>query len=277
MNSHYSDVFGLLGFPKAIADCAMGDIELPIATFQSPGEWLGFPPALCPIWCDASSLIYIGLWKHWFTPRETSFVKMYIRSGRSVKEIARTPTQLFSHMCITALGANEGVNGSVEQFAHAVGIQDLAELDAISLRTGDDPVGFALLSDFQSDTPLASIRVPSRYDGAFPTDDRPCKAELWSNVSHFELTEASRARWLATGSLPDWIFPVDRLQCFRKHLNEKNLFKAWLILNSPGWLLGDAVDAIEQLAIVAKDRIFSRLSQAWIEAAGESIDDSLCY
>ena len=51
---YYANLLKSLNFSNAMIHCAEGLITPPLATFQAPVEWYGFPPALIPIWSDGS-------------------------------------------------------------------------------------------------------------------------------------------------------------------------------------------------------------------------------
>ena len=91
---------------------------------------------------------------HWFVEREPCFVKMFVSSDRMTTEIARTPSQLFGVIAMMAISLNDEVTLDLEQFAARVGLESLSELDAVSLKTGDDPKGFPKAELFRTLTPL---------------------------------------------------------------------------------------------------------------------------
>ena len=166
---NFQKTFEALGLPAVLADCADASIAPPICTLDAPAQWYGFPPALVPLWSDGSRPTYIGYWKHWFVDREPCFVKMYVASEHMTVEIARTPAQLMGVLAMMSIGVEDGVTPELEQFAQAVGLDCLAALEAQSLKTGDDPQGFANVALFSQKTPLESI-----VDGAAPyTGDFP--------------------------------------------------------------------------------------------------------
>ena len=84
--------------PETAVSFATGRLRLPVSGVTYPPSWYGYPPALIPIWSEG--FVYVGLWKHWFTERPLSFVRVYVRAGHTVVEIARTPEQLLCYATI---------------------------------------------------------------------------------------------------------------------------------------------------------------------------------
>jgi hypothetical protein len=240
----------------------------------SPAEWFGFPPALCPIWSDASLPYYLGYWKHWFSSRPASFVTMYVRSGRKVREIARTPDQLFCHAIMAAIVVHDGVTPAIERFSSAVGITDLSEIDKVSLKTGDDPLGYSAIPQFKTDTPLASATTPAQYTGTFPTGDFSSSVEWWRDACSFEVSEDVLTAWPNHIAKPLWLRPGPKAPVFDDLLRADDLHGAWLTLSSTGWSVLQAKRALRQLADKANDRVFSLLVAAWTDIADEQPGNS---
>jgi hypothetical protein len=247
----------------------MGRISLPLVSMVSPAEWYIFPPALCPIWSDGSLPLYLGYWKHWFTSRSGTFVSMYVESGRKVYEIARTPGQLFCHAIMSAIIIHDRVTPAIERFASAVGIGNVSEINDVSLQTGDNPLGYTAISQFQSDTPLASVTDVSRYTGNFPTGDFSGSLRWWDDACSFEVPDQTLEAWPTNTVKPLWFADGDRIEIFENFLIASDFHSAWLILNSPGWSIPDAKAAISRLASSANDNDFSLLATAWTSVAEE--------
>lgn len=270
MNSYYELLFRELKLPNALVDCAMGRISSPLASMVSPAEWFCFPPALCPIWSDASLPYYLGYWKHWFNTRPASFVAMHVESGMKVQEIARTPEQLFCHAIMTAIVIHDRVTSEVEQFASAVGITNVSELDAVSSITGDNPRGYTSISQFSDQTPLASVDDVSRYTGSFPIGRFSDAIQWWNDGNAFELSDDVLDSWPANINKPVWFGAENQSEGFDKFLDAGNFHGAWLTLNSPGWAITEAKTAIDRLASAANSHEFSLLAEAWTSVADES-------
>jgi hypothetical protein len=256
-----------LGLPHALVACADGSIDPPICTLQAPAEWYGFPPALIPIWSDGSRPTYIGYWKHWFVDREPTFVTMYVGSDRMTVEIARTPEQLMAVLAMMSMSLEEGVTPELEQFAKAVGLDCLGALDAQSLKSGDDPKGFANVEPFKTLTPLASVADGvTRYTGNFPNPSAPVP-DWWESSCYFEVVDEHVP--VPKGvELPAWFDPErEKKPLFEAYMQAGRLDCAWLTLNSTGWSIADARQALVALQARAGDERFDKVVDYWLSIA----------
>lgn len=269
MNSHYELLFQHLEIPAYLTDYAMGRITLPIASVTSPPEWYVFPPALCPVWSNGSHPAYLGYWKHCFSSRPATFVNLDIESGKAT-EIARNPNQFFCYVVISAICVHDRVTPAIEQFAYAVGIKNLSEIDAVSLKSGDDPSGYSAISQFWKDVPLATVMEEKDYTGGFPTREFSGTNKWWENCCLFEVPDEVLESWPLALSKPLWLSQTNRKNLYESYLNTGEYFKAWLTLNSPGWSIPDAKRAITALSSAANDSKFSLLAKAWVSVAEDS-------
>jgi hypothetical protein len=269
MNPDYELLFRELQLPTALVDCAAGRITLPIAGKMSPAEWFVFPPALCPVWSNGSLPSYLGYWKHWFGPRPETFVDFDVESGKA-REVARTADQFFSHVIMSAICVHDRVTAAIERFASAVGIKNLSEINAVSLKSGDDPHGYTAISQFRKDAPLATVTEIRDYTGEFPTNQFSGKNKWWENSCAFEIPDDALESWPEAIPRPLWLSPGNRKEVFESFLNAGEHFKAWLTLNSPGWSIPDAKKAITALSSAAGDSRFALLAEAWVSVAEDT-------
>ena len=267
---NFEKTFEALGLPAVLVDCADASIRPPICTLDAPAQWYGFPPALIPLWSDGSRPTYIGYWKHWFVDREPCFVKMYVASEHMTIEIARTPAQLMAVLAMMSISVEDGVTPELEQFAHAVGLDCLVALEAQSLKTGDDPQGFANVELFRQKTPLESITDGGApYTGDFPNPFDPGRA-WWETSCSFEILDRQMPM-PASGQLPAWFDPDrEKMPLFEDYLRAGRLDYAWLTLNSTGWSITDARQALVALQARADDRGFDAVVAYWLSVADVS-------
>ena len=257
----YGGVLRSLGFSEALSRCAEGSLALPLITYQSPAEWYLHPPALIPVASDGSGPWYLGLWKHWFSERAPSFVKMSVEDDRLVQEVALSEQPFFSYLALLAVVAEDGRTAEIEAFAEAVGGLDLAAIDSVSLETGDAAAGLGKLSR-DAEGPPAISAPPGGYKGSFPT----AGADL-QTACGFELPVKQRGALRSDLKAPLWLRRTEQPEAFDRLLTAGDLQGAWLSLNSPGWTLGAAVDAIEQLRRSTSDEGFQILSEVWCALA----------
>lgn len=267
--NEYAAVYDLLALPDALRGCATGAIALPSAFAEAPAWWYGFPPALVPLWSETSSPCYFGYWKHWFVEREPTFVQMYVESSL-VLEVARNPGQLFALAAIRAIVECDEVSPRVEAFAAAVGIDNLGQIDTVSLDTGDGMPGLAGLDQFAADLPRACLPEAGDYNGQYPASART--PVTLPRTSQYELDIDALAGWLASPDCPPWLStrPPCRLALCRAYIAQRAFGLAWLTINARGWPIADARTALAELAAAAGDPQFAALASAWLSVASDS-------
>ena len=265
MNPHYEELLGRLGYPSSLVDCMAARITHPLVMYNSPPYWYGCLPALIPIWSSDSGPAYLGILKHWFTTRPATFVRMSIDLG-TITEIARTTDQFFASAVIAAIVAQDGIRPPTDHFATALGNNNVPELDNGAVNTGDDPKGFSSISQFRGALPLACVSDVRQYDGEFPTGEFGGTSQ-WFNACSFEVSSDTRGAWPTSVPRPEWFVPGRKVDAFNRFLAQGDFHAAWLTLNSTGWSIAEAVDAIQRLASQANYSMFSLLALAWTNFA----------
>jgi hypothetical protein len=180
------------------------------------------------------------------------------------------PEELFCHAIMAAIVVHDGVTPAIERFASAVGIVNLSDIDKVSLKTGDDPLGYSAIPQFENDLPLASVTDPRQYTGSFPTGTFSGSSKCWEESCSFEVPDEVLASWPKHIAKPRWFQPGNRVQDFETFLGARDFHGAWLSLNSPGWSIAAAKGALTRLASAANDHGFSLLAKAWTSVAEES-------
>lgn len=263
----YHKVLASLGVDDAVMQCASGVIPLPLEGIELPPYWYGFPPALIPLWSRPAGPGYIGIWKHWFINNEPTYVNVLVDADRLAIEIARTAKQFLYFTIIAAIVEQDGITPEIEQFSQRVGVDNLAEIDALTLTSGDNPAGFYQLSPFKEKLPHGCLRKSDVYDGNFPFVNAVGALSGVLTSSEFEFDSAAwRGEAIVGGRL--FLKECETLQDgFLRLLTEGNFGQAWLVLNSRGWLISDARVAIAQLADRVRDSQFDILTSAWLSVA----------
>jgi hypothetical protein len=265
--TQYQTVLSSLDIGESLLQCALGNLRVPLEDVEAPAEWFCFPPALIPILANGSGPEYWGIWMHWFVERKPTFVRLSVE-GKFVIEVARSVEQFFRYLILSAIVDNDGVTPKIQQFAQSVGVHNLEEIDQISLDSGDDPRGLRALPEFCSNLPLESIATPDEYNGDFPvllsngsirTGDLSCEFEIASDVLKRAKNLRDNPSWINNG--------LSRRAHFEVCLREGRLGDAWLALNSRGWSISDARQAIMKLSDTAGDPSFSVLANSWLSIA----------
>ncbi len=235
-----------------------------------------FPPALIPIWSTGARTV-VGLWKHWFSCRQPTFVEFYgttvygrrdmaIERGRSLKQL------VYGHLfeCIVN---NDGVDEEIEEFATSCGIQDLDEVERRCLEGG---LVKSLQShpEFAHDPPLSFFESDNQsdYSGDFPTNAITsdtgalrdcCVYELHAGFRNLKPDHGLREAVSQNAASPEWLRTRSQHALFGRSLDAGDLQAAWMCLNSPEWRMSSARQAIMDLAERAGDPSFSALATTW--------------
>ncbi|MBY0461393.1 MAG: hypothetical protein K2V38_29095 [Gemmataceae bacterium] len=279
MNQHYQAVLARDGLPASVIDCLSGKIRGKVLQMDAPAKWYGFPPALVPIWSEEDGSNYLGYWRHWFLDRPGTFVEFEVRrylpsTGQHMmraSEIARTAAQFFGCVAIKALYFADKVTPELRKFAERVGLADLTAYEAVAAKIRYEPLGFYALPGFDRDLPLASVSDVRTYTGAFPTS-LPFGSQAWRQTCcSFELTEDALDEWPQGTDVPLWLSKGKKVKLFDTFLGAGDFARAWLTLNSNGWKISEAKDALARLAEAAGDEHFSLLAQAWAAVATDSV------
>jgi hypothetical protein len=274
VSSKYATVIaGAVPCGTTLSRIFTGAVELPSLTDVAPPECYGFPPALLPFWSVGSGPGYVGLWKHWFSEREPSFVEMWIEDGFRVSEIARSCEQFYIWVCLRCTVDADGVSEKVRRLADELRGVDLEAIDRVSLA---DEVNSALRTEFAAFrrcVPLRHLPAATLYDGEFPWEERASPSlTSWSTdrVSPFECSKDLWSKLLASVGSPSWFAerPVDG---FSAALVRGDSAAAWMAINQPGWDFADAADALRTLSRKVDDRAFDSLVEAWC-SSHESIE-----
>lgn len=232
------DVLRLLNMPEWLNRCASGDVIPPEFTYDVPCDLgYGFPPAIIPIWSSQDGPDYLGVLKHWFSNRQTTFVR-YNKECESFIEIARTPDQLriwlaFRFFC------NVPDEDEVAAFMKAVYLCD-DETFADYFRGYEDASDLMRNPTFVDRLPLDLVQDRKNYNGDFPHGEidfrRYCGFEVPTDMIP---TETTVAPWFRAENKPN---------LFNELLSINDLQGAWFTLNSSGWQGNEMKIAIQQLA-----------------------------
>jgi hypothetical protein len=263
----YAAVYDAVGLDPTLREIAMGRIPIPLMRVWTPFACYGFPPALIPTWSNGNSMYYVGLWKHWFVPRQATFVQCLLEEDCRVYEIARNPAQLLHVLGLEILCACEGDRGELEEFARRCGGSiDVVGLEQIAWQTGDDPVGLLGLPLFQDDPPLSMCGDAVDYRGDFPDPRDEANSRRFQESCTLEVPDAFVKAIVSSPwsfEFPPWYREQDVQGLFYELLGSGNTKDAWLVLNCHGWDYPSAKQALSDLSRRAGDSSFSTVADAW--------------
>ncbi|MEC8011609.1 MAG: hypothetical protein VX185_12700 [Pseudomonadota bacterium] len=259
----YTKIYNCLNLPQAAIGLALGELQVPNGVEDQPAQCYGFPPAMIPLWSNPDSMTYTGIWKHWFSNRTASFIRMYVNTNYRLKEIARNFHQLAQYIILEEISFSKNVTDEIALFAENLGVSNLRELDQLSIESGDDPKGLFHLPTFKDESPLICFDDLHQYKGDFPNINLPLNSMNMKVTCSLELTEILERHYICSNDCPAWFYSKKQKELFYSYLSAGSLSEAWFTLNSNGWLFKDAKPALEQLASKANNRDFNLLTEAW--------------
>ena len=259
----YKKIYKLLNFPDEAIAISCGEIEIFGGVEDQPACCYGFPPAMIPIWSNPDAMIYTSYWKHWFTKRVPAFVKVFPQINFGVKEISRSFNQLYQYLIIQEICVEDELTDDVLKLSVKLGVNNIRELDNLTLDTGDDPVGLLELPEFQKDAPLFCYKDTTLYQGDFPHENMNLIESNLTQICSLEVKEALNKKIQSLPNCPDWLKNTNKEELFDKYLNNKEFSNAWFTLNSHGWLFKDTKKALQALGKAVDDSKFHALVEAW--------------
>jgi hypothetical protein len=270
MSASYADVYKRLGLEDRLVRLAGGEIAPPLDSMSAPFYCYGFPPALVPLWSDNTGPRYAGLWKHWFVPRQPTFVECYVDESYRAVEVARTPEQLLNWLLCYSLYVDEEGEPEFRAFAATAAVTDYPAIRSIMEAEGYDLANLRPLPAFRHDPPVQSCQTPAEYRGDFPNEWMLLDRDHLKCVCSLELPPRLRQLIAESTTAPLWLAETEQADVFERLLRSGDLGGAWLSLNSSGWAFSEAKKAILRLAERAGDSSFSVLAEAWVAQPHES-------
>lgn len=272
---NYNDLYFMalesLNVDEASIAYAKGELDHPTKDLNRvPFLSWGFPPAILPLRCDSSLLIYEGYWKHWFCDRDLSIVELW---PNLAKESAMNFEQWACLIIMKDIFAKDDVTPEIRAFASKVGIDYLSEIDDLTLNGEEDSKLLASLSAFKGNLPLEICDCSVDYSGSFPNQGMILSEENLRNVCGFEVGKGLFAKIQGLDFSPDWLLVTERQDLvFEKAYADEDYLACWMSLNSPGWQASKAINAMERLAKRQSDNAFQCIAEAWVSSFDGSIE-----
>lgn len=273
----YFDLIARLGYRRAAR------ITPALAESGEYGEmdlgpiWSGFPPALIPFQTMGSGFPGEGVWKHWFVPRRSTFVRVYREDGDVANEIARTEAQLVAAATVAAI-EDSNMSDDPDDFLRVftarleVPASDLRRYLDLAYTVGTYDDALAELAEFRDQVPLEAVQARRRegervvYDGDMPV------GTLRDSTCYFDYPEGALE---GVENLPPWLEEsADKQALFDTALVEGDHAKAWLTLNGTGWRPSQTSAALAELIRQAPDDAeFAAVAQMWIDQARDQDEE----
>ncbi|MEM8668814.1 MAG: hypothetical protein AAGG48_14940 [Planctomycetota bacterium] len=257
-------------FDPCVQSLVTGDMVLSDA---NPWIETAFPPAFIPMYSKAAGNM-IGYWKHWNCSRSPTIVNFSgitnLGEPQIAYELATSFNQLkyvyfMNLLFATGLKIDEEIQADAEELA----FDDFDALLAVCRKHGQRKSGLLDLEVFRENPPHACFKAsPMSYPGSFPNPyskkkqlTEACSYEIhsWFQEDEYEFRKRIANEWL----VPKWLRVEEQRPVFDQMLNSGNITGAWMSLNSIGWNLEDAHQAIRELEPHIDDPRFSILTRAW--------------
>jgi len=281
----YAKLYSFLDLPPVASKIVSGEL---IPPFREEPIGRAFPPALLPLWSKSSGPI-VGFWKHWFTRRRQMTIVKY--HGTTIFndcfmafEWARNFEQLFYVEFFPDACDDQAIDDDIAEFCSKCGVGDISSiLNFVDLGTVEE----CLLKHplIRDDPPAALIQSPEDfklYKGDFPCQfssfyeqsmSEFCDIEIHSGFKNMKPSYELRKTVRKMPGAPAWLRGDSQPEVFENLMDREDLSGAWLSLNSTGWEIGKAREALRQLSQKASNVLFEALAEVWISQPFEPDDN----
>ena len=224
-----------------------------------------FPPFFVPLFVDNGEPGYYGIVNHFFVDRRQTFAFFSLEAG-FVWEEARLVEQYFADLMISMISSEEEITEDILKFTEQIDYNPTDEL--WNFLTSDNYNGSSLesyhnLNIFSKKIPFTYAVNEKEYDGDFPTSRVGINTNSIKNACEYEINKNIDVRkyfgecpWLDENS--------NKKTLFDQYFKQNDLGRAWLTLNSSGWLLDDVVEGLEKLKTKSADDLFYLVADNWI-------------
>ncbi len=241
-----------LGYPKWIEELCTGSLNYPPISWSTCEGWYPHPPAFIPILAENSLPSYLGVLRHWFVKRAPSFCYLSIEDNGALYEISRTAEQFSVYLMLNSIAMGCS-SDQVSEFAMRSNFFDFDKVLEHANKYGDDIKQMWSYWGTKEGLPREMVDSQGEYDGDFVCP------ESYGMVER----EFPENKMRAPFSI------VDRFNTFYK---ENRFTDAWILLNSPGWNVEDAIVCLVEMRRISPSPYFNLQCQQWIDRAKESRD-----
>jgi hypothetical protein len=273
MNANYSRFLAESNVAEGLRGLATATTLLPTSLWRTPSGVYGFPPVLVPI-LQTTGPCYYGYWKHWFVSRSATYVEVFPGHPFTVGEYARTAEQFAIRLVLNLIEMNGNGSAAIEQFAATIGVYDYEGLLRYWRVSGEVETELTRLPEFFGQMPRGREGTQPDYDGSFPCWDFADQRAWWTKACSLEIDPVVMENWPAHLPKPEYLTGQNGIQLLKSYVSNGKLDSAWLSLNSAGWEVSEAQDAMELLKSVTDNPSFHLLADAWLE---ESDKFRSCY
>ncbi|WP_289064379.1 hypothetical protein [uncultured Zobellia sp.] len=225
-----------------------------------------FPPFFIPLFVDQGEPGYYGIVNHFFLERERTFTFFSLSTGYMWEE-ARTADQYLADLILGMILSEEEVTDEIIEFTKEIGYDPTDLL--WKFLNSDDYNGSTLesyhnLEIFSKNLPFTYVTELNSYEGDFPSSRFGFNPSSLGKASTYELNKK-----FSLGDFKQdypWLDEEkNKKTLFDNYFSANELDKAWLSLNSSGWLLEDVANSLEKLKGKTDEKLFHLVANNWIE------------
>lgn len=262
-------IFNSIGLDERIIKIFRKEILPPDFEFRwEPVDnfFYAFPPFFIPIFVDQGEPGYYGIVNHFFIERERTFAFLSLDAGYAWEE-ARTAEQYFADLILQMIVSEEQITSEIKNFTKEINY-DPTELLWKFLNSnkfnGSTLESYHNLEIFSKNLPFTYALEPNLYKGEFPSSRSGINFDNLGKACMFEINKnvdikpfKSEYPWL-NENIPKKIL-------FENYFENNELDRAWLTLNSSGWLLEDVASSLEKLKTKTDEKLFHLVANNWID------------
>lgn len=295
------EILELLEVHNSVQNLALGNIDF----FNKYSAWEYYgsddvnskknhphPPLFIPIIInyDATPISY-GITKHWFTVREMTYTYMEFSEQFETAEIARTSEQLIDSLIfeyfIDVIENNDIDNNSKFTAMDRLRCEySFDEIKRISRLNSTEQA--QILTSFKDHQPLWLFNDQNlnKYTGSFPSNGALLNVDSISTGTYCEISHKEWIGYIAEKkgfslfrkepkykpieNIPEWLrADTDKRELFERYVEEKELDKAWLIINGPGFNPIEVGERLQRLKEFSNDKAYHLWADFWCKRYGE--------
>lgn len=236
------------GFDPFASKIVDREVDLPFSWIHVPENTYNFLPAMIPLWHEDSQTV--GYWVHWLIPERKPILGIMTPEDEyRFTPMASDFFQLLVKYLFKAIVLNEGVPEKTHELIQNLGISksDVDRMVELS-EDGDFDLNILPLLDCTKERPRRHETIFQDFKDSFV-----CSVELEEE----EINESYKLGLF-------WLKSDDPEGDFQKLVEQGEFVKAWLLLNSNGWLFSSAKNALKKLIKEYDDPLFHQAGNLWI-------------
>ncbi len=262
--NYLNKILNKLDINSQLGKLIKAEVKIPyLDDYNNVNEfWYPHPPCLLPIFLGHGAS-YKGIVKHFFIEKKHTFVE-YELENNYFYEFARSEKQIFAQMILDMDMVMEGLNDEIIDFCNQINFEEYKKVDEFADEYGNISEHYNKLVYLETDTPIVYSQNLESYTGDYLSSEKIFNEESLGTSCSFEIVKKDFLE--KADKVPLWFKKeLDKKTTFSNHIANNDLDKAWLTLNSTGWLLKDVAEGLELLKTKTNDELFHLVADNWIE------------